>query len=152
MLAGVKSHKEVFVEFLLILLIPLGFIGVFLAAPFWISRVTKAEHEEVLTEAQNYEGKERDEFIEAQRKDKRLGEYSKSLSGGAVLIFIAGLALLSGELSIRGGDPIVSQAIGDDRFFAFVGIILVLGVLLAGYGLIGKWKNGTLNKSRKTDG
>ena len=81
-------------EFLLILLIPLGFIGVFLAAPFWISRVTKAEHEEVLTEAQNYEGKERDEFIEAQRKDKRLGEYSKSLSGGAVLIFIAGFALL----------------------------------------------------------
>ncbi len=139
-------------EFLLILLIPLGFIGVFLAAPFWISRVTKAKHEEVFIEAQNYEGKERDEFIEAQRKDKRLGEYSKSLSGGAVLIFIAGFALLSGgELSIRGGDPIVSQANGDDRFFAFVGIILVLGVLLAGYGLIGKWKNGTLNKSRKTD-
>lgn len=73
-------------EFLLILLIPLGFIGVFLAAPFWISRVTKAEHEEVLTEAQNYEGKGRDEFIEAQRKDKRLGEYSKSLSGGSVAI------------------------------------------------------------------
>ncbi|MCW9011879.1 MULTISPECIES: hypothetical protein [Marinobacter] len=136
-------------EFLLVLLIPLGFIGVFLAAPFWISRATKAEHEEVLTGAQDYEGQQRDEFIEAQRTAKRLGEYGKSLSGGVVLILIAGFALLTGELSFRGGDPIVSQADGDDRFFAFVGIILVLGVWLSGYGLIGKWKNRTFDKSRK---
>ena len=55
-----------------------------------------------------------DEFIEAQRTAKRLGEYGKSLSGGVVLILIAGFALLTGELSFRGGDPIVSQADGDD--------------------------------------
>lgn len=138
-------------EFLFILLLPLGVIGVFLAAPFWISRLTKAEHEEVPTKAQSYEGKESDEFIKAQRTEKGLGEYGKSLSGGAVFIFIAGFSLLSGELSIRGGEPIVSQAEGDDRFFAFVGIIFVLGVSLTGHGLIGKWKSGAFNKSRKTD-
>ncbi|WP_420553831.1 hypothetical protein [Neptuniibacter marinus] len=61
---------------------------------------------------------------------------------------IAGLSLMSGELSFRRGEPIVTQADGDgdDRFFAFVGITFVLGVLFTGYGLIGKLKNGTFNK------
>jgi len=134
------------VEFFLMLLIPLGFIGVFLAAPFWISQVTKAEHDEVLTESKKYEGKEREKFIETKRAEKRLSEYVNSISGGVLLMCIAGLSLMSGELSFRRGEPIVTQADGDDRFFAFVGITFVLGVLFTGYGLIGKLKNGAFNK------
>ncbi|WP_156473658.1 hypothetical protein [Neptuniibacter marinus] len=41
-------------EFFLMLLIPLGFIGIFLAAPFWISQATKVEHDEVQTESKKY--------------------------------------------------------------------------------------------------
>jgi hypothetical protein len=135
-----------FVEFFLMLLIPLGFIGIFLAAPFWISQATKVEHDEVLTESKKYEGKEREEFIQTKREEKRLSEYVNSISGGVLLIFIALFSLMSGELSFRGGDPIFTQADGDDRFFVFVGITFVLGVLFAGYGLVGKLRNGTFNK------
>jgi hypothetical protein len=39
------------------LLIPLGFIGVFLAAPFWISQATKAEHDEYLPNPKNMKEK-----------------------------------------------------------------------------------------------
>jgi hypothetical protein len=52
----------------LILLIPLLFIGAFLAAPLWISLVTKSEHKAVLNEAKKYSGLNEKNFLNLSEK------------------------------------------------------------------------------------
>ena len=137
----------------LILLIPLLFIGAFLAAPFWISLVTKSEHKTVLNEAKKYSGIKREEFLESKREEKRSEKYSKSISGGITLIVLAALGLLTGNFSVRSGSDGISRGDGDgdgdERFFFFVGLSALLGVTSLIYGLLGKRKIKILNTTHK---
>lgn len=127
--------------YFLMLVVPISFIGIFLAAPFWIAKLTNGEQDDIINESKKYEGKEREKFTEVKREEKRFKEYESYIYGGGVLFFMVIVALFSGELSYPGKDPVVTRTDNSDVFSIFVGITFVFGAWLMGYGLIGKLKS-----------
>lgn len=116
----------------LIILVPLAFVLVFLAAPLWIPMLTKLSGpamEESL-----------EERVDRRKKKVEILERSKpvrSVFAGLFLIGLASYGLYDGNMYLFGarGVDVVQKSEDPDGFAFFVVIVLSIGLFSLLYGL-----------------